>query len=247
MNELQLPFAVYRRLQDGAYELSDVYIHRARVGVRMSLPTKHEVVLDNNRLLRDMEACWVAVFLDNGRAFTLTPSSQRPVWVLERHVTRILDSSHRATTRARECHKNEVDCVVPVRSRLDCYCPRTGQLLSTTSLFSNYVTFPLRVVGNDLVRWTGLIAGHWTKCMRETVLKNKVFRVPPEVDLEVAKIEGIQEVQEIEELEAAHLRPPQTAHPKPKKTSLDCIIHQIHRDVQHSTSAKRQRLARLSG
>lgn len=229
MNELQLPFAIYRKNGCDHYLLSDIYIHRAKVNVRMNAPSPHEISVENNRLIKGIDACWIAIFVDGQKALTLTGATdpQKLLWSTEQNVMRTIWSSPKSTFKTLNYHKDDIDCVIPVSSRLDCYCPHTLQLLSTTSLFSNYVTFPLRLHTTNFSHWLGVMVGHWKKCMSETIKKNKVFRLPPEVHLSSEEVMKAKSQAKDSGL-----------------NSIQSIINQIKRDVQHSTSAKRQRLSK---
>lgn len=179
MNELLLPFAVYQRHdEEDHYLLKEVYIHKVRINVRGKMPSKHEVFNDNSKLCSNIASCWIALFVNRDKCFTLTSQnhSSELVWLKKDYVMRFNPS---LTRRTFDYITNKVDLVVPLSSRLDCYCPHSHDLVSTTLLFSNYITYPMKISSEHFRPYLKVFADYWRKIMRETIEKNKIFLLPP--------------------------------------------------------------------
>lgn len=177
MNELHLPFAVYEK-QGENYLLNEVYIHKVKINVRQKMPNKEQTQYDNDKLCCNINSCWIAVFVEKERCFSLTGNHHQentPVWLYKNQVMRFNPVTTRKTT---DYITNSVDLVIPLSSRLDCYCPFNHGLISSTLLFSNYMTYPMRIPEENFHSYLVVFTEHWKKVMKETIGKNKIFCLP---------------------------------------------------------------------
>ena len=220
MSELHIPFAVYTKHDDADhYSLSEVYIHKVKVGVRQKMPNKNELHIDNQKIYQSIRSCWIAIFVDGGRCFSLTSHKTERVWLKKDYVMRF---NPMTTQRTRDYVTNSVDLVVPLTSRLDCYCPVSQNLVSSTLVFSNYMPYPVKISMKGFDAYLDVFINHWNKVMKETVEKNKTFCLPPRDGADSDATSGINEDKHL-----SHNKQDVTKRPK---TALDFIIKNIRDD-----------------
>lgn len=248
MNELHLPFVIYQRHdEEDHYSLKEVYIHKTSIKVKDKMPSKTEQEFENQRVCNQLQSCWIAIFIYRERCFTLTSKIENPqvenpakIWMKKEYVMRF---NPRTTSKTTDFITNSVDLVVPLTSRLDAYCPVTHHLVSTTLLFSNYMTYPIKILMKDFDQYMVVFKDHWNKIMKETIGKNKIFCLPLKNetgDRKEDKMECIKMKTGMDLNQKVHLSHNKLDAPK-TITTIDSILNNIKNDQSHQYAKIKRR------